>query len=206
MPIGETIRELRRLRNITQTELAAAAGVSQGQLSRLESGETINPSQQTLLGIAEALHVTLTDLIGRPAVGTPDMPGRIPVPIVQVPAHAGEDWTWEPTGQSITTDERTSRGRQLQAIAIQGDCMTPNVEHGDVVVFDSWSRHPKDGDMVVVTLDNQIHIRWARLIRTGVQLLDNDGRELPTPGTILEGVVVEIRRQRPRRRDWHDLD
>jgi len=204
--IGETIRELRRRRGMTQQALAAAAGVSQGQLSRLENGETINPSQQTLLGIAEALHVTLTDLIGRPITGATEAPGRVPVPIVQVPAHAGDDWTWEPTGQSISTDERTARGRQLQAIPVTGDCMAPNVEHGDVVVFDSWSRHPKDGDMVVITRDNQPHIRWARLERTGVRLLDNDGRELPTHGTILEGVVIEIRRARPRRRDWHDLD
>lgn len=207
VPIGDTVRALRQARGWTQIQLSQKAGVSQGQLSRVESGETLNPSQLTLARLAEALSVPLAQLIGRPSfpVTTPEV-GRVPVPIVQVPAHAGHDWTWEPTGQVLSIDNTTAQGRDLQAIRVDGGCMSPALEQGDLVIFDRWSQQPKDGEMVVVSRDNQIHVRWARLGRLGLELLDNLGTPFPTKGTVLEGVVIERRQLRPRRRAWHDLD
>lgn len=208
MPIGEAIRAARRAKGMKQQALAIAAGVTQGQISRLESGETLNPTHDTLARIAEALDMPLTDLIGH----SPVMPhlehDRVAVPIVQLTAHAGTDWTWQPTGETVTVERDVARGRLLQVIRVEGDCMIPAVEPGDLVIFDKWSRHPKDGDMVVVARDNQHHVRWARVRQadTDAELVDNFGRPFPIDGTILEGVVVERRTIRPRRRQWHDLD
>lgn len=210
VPIGDTVREMRRQRGWTQAQLAEKAGVSQGQVSRLESGETLNPSHDTLARIAEAFTVPLAELIGRATNPTPRSDvGRIPVPVVQVPAHAGVDWTWEPTGQVVTIDEDSARGRNLQAIRVEGDCMIPAVDPGDLLIFDRWSRHPQDGHLVVVSRDSQIHVRWARRDpKTGMlSLVDNFGRPFPLDTqTTLEGIVIERRTHRPRRRGWHDLD
>ena len=207
MPIGETVRALRNARGWTQSQLSQKSGVSQSQLSKVESGETLNPSHNTLTRLAEALTVPLAELIGRPTKPTPLVEvGRVGIPIVQVAAHAGQDWTWEPTGQLVSIDEHTARGRDLQAIEVAGDCMSPALDEGDLIIFDRWSRQPKDGDMVVVTQDNQIHVRWARHGRHGIQLLDNEGRPFAGTNVTLEGVVVERRQLRPRRRNWHDID
>jgi transcriptional regulator with XRE-family HTH domain len=57
------IRELRRKKGWTQTELARRSGVKQGVLSCIESGRTKHPRSDTLAAIAEALGVTVEKLM-----------------------------------------------------------------------------------------------------------------------------------------------
>lgn len=206
--IGETIRALLEERDWSASELARRAGVSQSRISRVMSGETASPNLELVEKVAEAFDVPVSTLLGRqPPTVQPEPPTRMAVPIVQVPAHAGIDWTWEPTGQTVTIEENTAKGRALIAIRVEGDCMLPDVAPGDIVLVDQWSRTPKDGDMVVVTKDSQPHVRWAR-VPPGrpILLVDNFGRPFPVQDAILEGVVVERRTIRPRRRQWHDLE
>lgn len=60
--IGRNIARFRRLRGLSQEELAYAAEVRQAYLSQLEAGKR-NPTIRTLLRIATALNVSLADLI-----------------------------------------------------------------------------------------------------------------------------------------------
>ena len=55
MTIGERIREIRRDQNISQTQLAQAAGLNQPQVSAIEGGR-VKPSAKTIEKIATALH------------------------------------------------------------------------------------------------------------------------------------------------------
>jgi len=59
--IGAEIRRLRNGLDLTITELAAAARISVGMVSKIENG-TISPSLGTLTAIAAALHVPITQL------------------------------------------------------------------------------------------------------------------------------------------------
>ncbi len=59
--IGLQIRALRRRNGLSITELAAAAGISSGMLSKIENGQ-ISPSLATLQGVAGALAVPITTL------------------------------------------------------------------------------------------------------------------------------------------------
>jgi transcriptional regulator with XRE-family HTH domain len=54
--------QLRKAQNLTQQALADAVGVHVNQIRRYESGET-QPSLDALIGLAQALHVTLDDLV-----------------------------------------------------------------------------------------------------------------------------------------------
>ncbi len=54
--------QLRKLQNLTQQALADGVGVHVNQIRRYESGET-QPSLDALIGLAQALHVTLDDLV-----------------------------------------------------------------------------------------------------------------------------------------------
>lgn len=67
------LRTLRRERNLTQENLALAAGVSLRQYQYLESGESRNPTLDILLALAKTLEVELSDLIplGKRPVGRP---------------------------------------------------------------------------------------------------------------------------------------
>jgi transcriptional regulator with XRE-family HTH domain len=59
--IGAQVRALRRQSDLTLADVAAAAGVSAGMLSKIENGQ-ISPSLATLQGLAAALHVPVTAL------------------------------------------------------------------------------------------------------------------------------------------------
>lgn len=76
--VGRRIRKFRDDKGLTLTELAQRANVSKGYLSTLETSQTKSrPSGATLYAVAEALGVTMSDLLGRrlltePATDTPD--------------------------------------------------------------------------------------------------------------------------------------
>lgn len=60
--IGENIRILRRMRKLTQVELAEKTNLSRSYLADIERGR-YNPSIETLNTIAKALNVNVTQLI-----------------------------------------------------------------------------------------------------------------------------------------------
>ena len=57
------LRQIREQQGMSQRALAKAAGITQAALFRLESGET-DPRLSTLRAIAEALGVTVAEIIG----------------------------------------------------------------------------------------------------------------------------------------------
>jgi XRE family transcriptional regulator, master regulator for biofilm formation len=61
--LGERVRTLRTEKHITLPRLAEKANLSKGLLSKLENNEESNPSIDTLFQIAEALEVTLADIL-----------------------------------------------------------------------------------------------------------------------------------------------
>lgn len=65
--LGALIARIRKQKNpeMSQQALAAAAQLTQGQLSRIESGHVKNPHSLTLERIAAALEVSIDLLMGR---------------------------------------------------------------------------------------------------------------------------------------------
>ncbi|WP_220039937.1 helix-turn-helix domain-containing protein [Nonomuraea aridisoli] len=68
--MGPRLRRLRRGRGRTLTDLAAATGISESTLSRLESGRR-RPNLELLLPLARAYGMPLEELIGAPYTGDP---------------------------------------------------------------------------------------------------------------------------------------
>jgi transcriptional regulator with XRE-family HTH domain len=68
--VGPRLRDLRRDRGITLTQLAERTGISLSTLSRLESGQR-KPTLELLLPLAKAHGVQLDDLVGAPPTGDP---------------------------------------------------------------------------------------------------------------------------------------
>lgn len=63
-PIGRRIREARQSSGVTQVDLAARTGISQPRLSEIESSEEGGLTNTTLERIADALGITLAELVG----------------------------------------------------------------------------------------------------------------------------------------------
>lgn len=68
--VGPRLRVLRRQRGFTLAGLAAATGISESTLSRLESGGR-RPALELLLPLARTYGVPLDDLVGAPRTGDP---------------------------------------------------------------------------------------------------------------------------------------
>ena len=58
-----TLREARGKRNWTQEELAVESGVAQGTISKIESGERPNPSNDTVTKLELALRLKRGTLV-----------------------------------------------------------------------------------------------------------------------------------------------
>ncbi|MEE8630323.1 MULTISPECIES: helix-turn-helix domain-containing protein [Methylobacterium] len=59
--LGHQVRTLRRERDLSLADLAAAAGISHGMVSKIENGQ-ISPSLATINALARALNVPITTL------------------------------------------------------------------------------------------------------------------------------------------------
>ena len=62
---AERLRHLREQRGWRQEDLAVRAGITQAQISRLESGEQIDPRMTTLVGLDDAFGMTVDAMLGR---------------------------------------------------------------------------------------------------------------------------------------------
>lgn len=63
MSLCKRVRSLRGERGLTQTGLAERAGVSRRTIAEIELTAGANPTRATLEGIADALGVTVSDLV-----------------------------------------------------------------------------------------------------------------------------------------------
>lgn len=74
--LGARLRELRHHTGLSQAALARTAGISKAYLSELEADAGRRPSADVLLRLADALGVTIAEVLGRAI--EPVAPARIP--------------------------------------------------------------------------------------------------------------------------------
>jgi transcriptional regulator with XRE-family HTH domain len=104
--LGNQIRALRRQHDLSVADLASAAGISNGMLSKIENGG-ISPSLSTLQSISSALQVPLSTLFAS--------------------FEERQDCSFVPAGQGVTIERRgTKVGHVYQLLG--------HVVRGDVVV------------------------------------------------------------------------
>ena len=61
--IGKNIKKLRQAKGLSQDRLSKLADVSYNSIIKLETGGVINPTIKTLQKLADALKVSLNDLV-----------------------------------------------------------------------------------------------------------------------------------------------
>jgi len=104
--LGVQIRLLRRKQDLSVADLAAAAGISLGMLSKIENG-LISPSLTTLNALASALSVPISSLFAS--------------------AEERQDCSFVPAGRGVTIERRgTKAGHTYQLLG--------HLPRGDVVV------------------------------------------------------------------------
>ena len=76
--LGYCSREFRWFAGMTRVELARRAGISRDLLQKLEQRKHVNPGLAALIGIADALGITVGDLLA--GITTPSAEQIVPPP------------------------------------------------------------------------------------------------------------------------------
>jgi transcriptional regulator with XRE-family HTH domain len=112
--IGERVRAGRKALHLSQEEVARRAGVSLNQVNRLERGEIVDPHFSTLSGLATALDMQISELVGEPSV-----------PLGEDPRGAGDpDLEWLP-GYLRFLKQHTESMRTRWEAAIKENTVEP---------------------------------------------------------------------------------
>lgn len=149
--VAPRLRQLRTLRGVTLTALAAETGISKSTLSRLETGQR-RPTLELLLALSLAYRVPLDDLVGAPDVADPRVrlrprrvKGRTVIPLSRQPGAAQAWKILIPTSKS-TPEPRTHDGQEWLYVLsgrmrlVLGD-EDVVLSQGEVVQFDTRVPH-----------------------------------------------------------------
>lgn len=201
--IGERIWALIGRRGWSIRMLAERSGVDNGTLSRIISGETMSPTIGTLQKIAQSLGESVESLTG----GAPPPPaavvfgGVVGVPLVRWTAHAGPSSVWQESGPREWLPAEMERGRRLLAAEVVGRCLSPEIEPGDVVIFDQNRRDPQDGEIAVITTPSAgVFVKKVLRVGTAVRLYPDNGDIAEGEEVIIEGTALRVVKKLERER------
>lgn len=153
----ENMKKLRKAKKLTQKELAELVGISEAQISLIESGKRF-PSFETLLKIAEALDCESSDLLSartnRPNIAS----SFVSFPIIgEVAAgydhYAAEEWA----EGNIDIPQSWLKGRSQEdyfVLRVSGDSMYPMYQDGDMVLVLRQTTMDHSGQIGVVMYDD----------------------------------------------------
>ncbi|HXI16518.1 MAG TPA: S24 family peptidase [Chloroflexota bacterium] len=228
---GLRVSQLREKAGLTQLQLGLAAGVSRGYVVAFERGGRQRARLPTLNALAQALgwddweHLRTSDADEPPTedesgngnagdmeqvarrvfheqlryLPIAEVLGGARIPLVAFTS-AGLGGGGPVAGWEYVASEQMT-GAQLRAAQVVGGCMAPEIEEGDIVLFDAKRREPRDGQLIVATLLDTDEAVLKRFYREGamVRLQPMKGEPIMVRGNrlLIEGVVVEVRRRYP---------
>ena len=192
--VGNKIRAARKELGMSQTDLGKVLGCSHVAISKIERGIT-KISISAVERLAKALGYTLDYFIS----DTPSSPlshqqlrkliREIPIAIPIIDQDA---WLQQP--QEVLGYAYWHRGevgkRDILGLRVKGMSTPPLIDNGDTIFF-VIGAVPKNGDLVVVTLDDRIFVgRFCQTEKTII--LEHNGGVIKTGDCTVEGVVVQV--------------
>lgn len=149
MNVKDIIKNRRLQLNLTMKELSDKVGVSEGTISRWESGEIQNMRRDKVLKLSSALNLEPGDIMGWDKSKIKSV--RIPV-IGMVHAGIPTDATEDIIDWEEITPDIASKG-EILALKVNGDCMEPKISEGDVIIVLAQS-DCECGDTVVIMVNS----------------------------------------------------
>jgi len=202
MQIKDLIKSRRIEMNYTMKELAEKVGVSEGTISRWESGDISNMRRDKIVSLAKTLRISPAAIMewDEQIQETKSNSTRIPVlgrVAAGIPIEMVEDVIdWE------EIDDATAKLGAIFALSIKGDSMEPRIVSGDVVIVRQQD-DAESGDIVIVSINgDDATCKRLRKYKDGIELVPSNPSYSPIffsneeiiakPVKIL-GKVIELR-------------
>jgi repressor LexA len=196
--IGDRIRKTRVNKGLTQQQVADSIGVTYQNVSQYERGLRI-PKNETLLKIADALGVSVYELIGFNGANTND----VPLAVLQQQLYQHKQSAFPSNVHPISTLHHqrvpligsVAAGQPIYdpedlgvyvespvdadaAITIRGDSMIPTYQDGDLVYVKARPDVP-EGTVAVVFLDDEATLKHVYKRPTGLTLWSDNTAYAP---------------------------
>lgn len=196
--LGEILRSKRKSNGLTQAQLAAKAGVSQGTIGNIESG--IRGYGESLVDIARALEVSVEHLRGeendkgmeRPINSIPVDQSRFRnVPVIGKAMGGMPDRLWGdgdyPVGGSDCYAEIASQDPNAFIVPIEGESMSPRFNPGEYALVEPNTAPELEDDVIVKLGDGRIMIKRLLSQRAAIRLGSYNSNEIISapPETII---------------------
>ena len=182
MSVGKRIQAIREKQGLSQNKLAMLSKVSQSALSDLEA-EVNSPRYDTLVLIAKALDVSISELAGEPAASLPAIDNILGIETQKIPL-LGEIAAGNPIYADEDFECYVELGAKIQAdfaLRVKGDSMVnARIMDGDIVFIRkqqtvnngeiaavligddaTLKRFYRDGDTVTLLAENSAHPPWV---------------------------------------------
>lgn len=194
------LRTARKMKDLTQREVAQMVGIDRTTYNRYETGAT-QPDNEKLLKLSALLDVSVDYLLGREVM--PDEPNRLIPLLGSVPAGTPIE-AIEDIEEYIDIYPRFVKHGELFALRVQGDSMEPDLHHGDIVIIEK-QEFVESGDVAVVRVNGEdVTLKRVKLTDKGLMLIPSNPAYDPVyfdsdqiaslPVTII-GKVIELRRR-----------
>lgn len=200
------IAELRRLKSMSQQELAARLSVGQTTISAWERGSR-EPDYQSLSALADIFGVSTDYILGREKsaleaiLGKPS-PGAVRIPVLGRvaagrPLYTAEeiiDWEEIPAAMAATDE--------YVGLKIAGNSMEPRICDGDVVIVRRQETCDNGSIAIVLINGDEATCKRVKLTSHGISLISSNPefeplfytrREVEELPVQIFGVVVELR-------------
>ena len=107
---GQTLKEIRRSKGVTQRQLAAGVGVDFSYISKVENDRMPPPAADTIVKICEKLGVPPDELLA--------MTGKMPTPVKEAISEnpAAQQFLREAQTMTLTDDEWGALTQQLKKL------------------------------------------------------------------------------------------
>ncbi len=203
--IRMALKNRRIEKGLTMKEVASKVGVSEGTISRWESGNIENMRRDKISKLADALGISPSEIMGWDD-NRKSSPDHFRIPVLGhvaagIPIEMIDDVI---DFEDLRKDEFHCPGKEYFGLKIEGHSMEPKICDGDVVIV--HSQNAAENDQIVIAAINGDHATCKKLKRYADSItlvpinpvfepLTFTAKEIiEKPVTIL-GIVVELRRK-----------
>lgn len=199
--IGSRIRAARKQLGMSQTDLSKVLECSHVAISKIERGITklkVTDLDRPAGALGRTLDYFISDIPSPPI--TPEQLRNLcsatPCAIPIISQEASLERPQQVLGYAYWHQDEVGR-REIIGLRVKDAAIPPLIENGDTVFF-AVGAAPKSGNVVVVTVDSRLSVKWFYKRGKTITLEDYSGvMKLKLGSCRIEGVVIQVCKKLP---------